>query len=64
MRDVEIKKMFNIPNSTLYKFKAREEWDWRKKVYDFLRAITVEEAEDILRRVNKSKKRSKKTKKN
>jgi len=53
MRDVEIKKMFNIPNSTLYKFKAREKGDWRKNIYNFLRALTKEEAEDIFKRVKK-----------
>jgi predicted transcriptional regulator len=52
MRDVEIKKLFNIPHSTLYKFKIREKGDWRRNVYDFLRAITKEEAEEILKRIN------------
>jgi len=52
MRDVEIRRMFNIPNSTLYKFKAKERGDWRRNVYDFLRALTREEAEAIFKRVN------------
>lgn len=53
MRDIEIKKMFNIPNSTLYSFKAKEKGDWRRNIYDFLRALTKEEAEAILKRVQK-----------
>ena len=55
MRDVEIKQMFNIPNSTLYKFKIREKGDWRRNVYDFLRAMTKEEAEAIFKRINVKK---------
>jgi len=55
MRDIEIKQMFNIPNSTLYKFKAREKGDWRRNIYDFLRALTKEEAETIFRRINVKK---------
>jgi len=55
MRDIEIRKMFNIPVSTLYKFKVREKGDWRRNVYDFLRALTLEEAKEILKRIETKK---------
>ena len=53
MRDIEIKKMFNMPNATLYNFKSKDKEDWRRKVIDFLRALTKEEAKDILKRIER-----------
>ena len=54
MRDIEIKELFNMPNATLYNFKKREKNDWRRKIIDFLRAMTKEEAEDVLKRIKKN----------
>jgi len=53
MRDIDIKELFNMPNATLYSFKKRDKNDWRRKIIDFLRAMTREEAEDILKRIKK-----------
>ena len=53
MRDIEIKELFGIPNATLYAFKKKDKNDWRRKIVDFLRAMTREEAEDVLKRIKK-----------
>lgn len=52
MRDIEIKELFNMPNATLYNFKKKDKSDWRRRIIDFLRAMTKEEAEAIFKRVD------------
>ena len=51
MRDVDIRRTFNIPNSTLYNFSIREKGDWRRNIVEFLRAMTKEEVNNILKRI-------------
>ena len=45
MKDSEIKKAFEIPNSTFYDWKKRE--DYRKKILEFFENLTAEEFEKI-----------------
>jgi len=51
MRDIDIKELFNMPNATLYNFKKKNKDDWRRRIVDFLKAMTREEAEDVLKRI-------------
>ncbi len=44
MKDIEIKEMFKIPNSTLYDWKKRD--DYRKKILDFLKKL---DKDDLLK---------------
>lgn len=48
MKDIEIKQILGIPNSTLYDWKKRD--DYRKKILDFLEKIDKTEALNILKR--------------
>ena len=52
MTDKEIKELFSIPHSTLWTWKKEKSSMYKKKIYDFLRALTREEAEAIFKRVN------------
>lgn len=53
MKDSEIKEIFNIPNSTLYDWKKRD--DYRKKILEFLKELEKNQVLEIL----KSEKRNK-----
>ncbi|MDQ1276179.1 MAG: hypothetical protein QG641_294 [Candidatus Poribacteria bacterium] len=48
MKDTEIKKLFKIPNSTLYDWKKRN--DYRKYIINLLKKMTFDEVTDILKR--------------
>ena len=52
MTDKEIKDLFNIPHATLWTWKKGTSTEYKKRIYDFLRALTREEAEAIFRRIN------------
>jgi hypothetical protein len=51
MKDSEIKKAFDIPNSTFYDWKKRD--DYRKKILEFFENLTVEEFKKIKTKLNK-----------
>jgi len=55
MTDKEIKDLFNIPHATLWTWKKGTSTEYKKRIYDFLRALTREEAEAIFRRINVKK---------
>jgi len=53
MTDKEIKKLFDIPHTTLWMWKNEKSSIYKKKIYDFLRALTIEEAKNVFERINK-----------
>ena len=57
MTDKEIKNKFNIPHSTLWRWK-KENCNYKNKIYHFLRALTIEECENILERLKKKNENS------
>jgi len=56
MIDKEIKELFNVPHSTLWTWKTGKSTSYKKQIYDFLKAMTKEEAVNILNRLKIEKK--------
>lgn len=46
MKDIEIKKEYNIPLSTLQDWKKADKDNWRKKVYDLLQSQIPKDKEE------------------